>query len=67
MSHVTRKPVFGICDQVRLKRASSALEILDLGNICITLYRHLAKAGFAMTWFKFVSHSTIDEKQYLII
>ena len=26
MSHVTRKPVFGVCDQVRLKPACSAVE-----------------------------------------
>ena len=26
MSHVTRKPVFGVCDQVRLKPACSAAE-----------------------------------------
>ena len=26
MSHVTRKPVFGVCDQVRLKPACSATE-----------------------------------------
>ena len=26
MSHITRKPVFGICDQGRLKPASSATE-----------------------------------------
>ena len=42
MSHVTRKPVFGVFDQVRLKPAWSAtetsqgLEILDLGSIGIT-------------------------------
>ena len=26
MSHVTRKPVFGVCDQLRLKQACSASE-----------------------------------------
>ena len=26
MSHVTRKPVFGVCDQVRLKPACSAIK-----------------------------------------
>ena len=26
MSHVTRKPVFGVCDQERLKPACSAIE-----------------------------------------
>ena len=41
MSHVTRKPVFGVSDQVRLKPVSSAtetsysLEILDLVSIRI--------------------------------
>ena len=40
-----RKPVFGVCDQVRLKRACSAtetsqsLEILDLASIDIMLFR----------------------------
>ena len=32
MSHVTRKPVFGVCDQVRLKPGSPA-DILDLARI----------------------------------
>ena len=42
MSHVTRKPVFRVSDQVRLKPAYSAtetsysLEILDLASIGIT-------------------------------
>ena len=41
MSHVVRKPVFGLCDQVRLKpacsvtEASLSLEILDLASIGI--------------------------------
>ena len=44
MSHVMRKPVFGVCDQVRLKPACSAtetsksLEILDLTSIGIILF-----------------------------
>ena len=39
MSHVTRKPFFGVCDQVRLKPACSAtetsksLEILGIDTI----------------------------------
>ena len=43
LRHVTREPVFGVCDQVRLKPACSAretswsLEILDLANIGIIL------------------------------
>ena len=42
MSHVTRKPVFGVCDQVRLKLACSgteSLEISDLASIDIILSR----------------------------
>ena len=45
MSHFTRKPVFRVCDQVRLKPACSAterlasLEILVLANIGIMLSR----------------------------
>ena len=45
MSHVMRKPVFRVCDQVRHKPAcsatetSSSLNILDLANICIMLSR----------------------------
>ena len=41
MSHVTRKPVFGMCDRVRLKPACSAtessesFEILDIASIAI--------------------------------
>ena len=35
LSHVTRKPVFGVFDQVRLALAS--LEILDLASIGIIL------------------------------
>ena len=41
MNHVTRKPVFGVSDQVRLKLACSAtetsysFEILDLASIGI--------------------------------
>ena len=43
MSHVTVKPVFGVCDQVRLKPACSAtgtiqgLEPLDIAMIHIIL------------------------------
>ena len=38
MSHVMRKPVFGVCDQIRNKPAWSAcLEILDLTSIGIIL------------------------------
>ena len=43
LSHVTRKPVFGVCDQVRLKQAcsvtetSSRLEILDIESRGIIL------------------------------
>ena len=43
MSHVTREPIFGVFDQVRLKPACSAtetsysLEILDLASIGIIL------------------------------
>ena len=32
MSHVTRKPVFGVCDQVRLKPTCSAIETLEDWN-----------------------------------
>ena len=45
LSHITRKPVFGVCDQVRLKPACSAketsqsLKILDLVSIVIILSR----------------------------
>ena len=45
MSHVTRKPVFGVCDQVRLKPAWSAtetryrLEISAIASIGIILSR----------------------------
>ena len=45
MSHVTRKPVFGVCDQVRLKLACSAtetcqgLEILVIASRGIILSR----------------------------
>ena len=49
MSQVTRKPVFGICDQVRLKPACSAtetsysLEILDIVNIGFILSKQRNK------------------------
>ena len=48
MSHITRKPVFGVCDQVRLKLActaiktSKSLEISDLATIGIILSRKQA-------------------------
>ena len=41
-SHVTRKPVFGICYKVRLKPACSATESIEISSIAssgITLYR----------------------------
>ena len=42
MSHVTRKPVFGVCDQVRLKPACSATEAsLRLEIVAMTdIYRY---------------------------
>ena len=49
MSHVARKPVFKVSDQVRLKPACStseaswSLEILDLESIDIILSRQLTK------------------------
>ena len=45
MSHVLRKPVFGVCDQLRLKSACSAdetslgLEISAIASRGIKLYR----------------------------
>ena len=47
ISHVVRKPVFGVSDQVRLKPACSAteatltLEILDIASIGIVLFKQL--------------------------
>ena len=46
MSLVTRKPVFGVCDQVRLKPTcwatgmSSSLAILDIVSVDIILSKH---------------------------
>ena len=54
MSLVTRKPVFGVCDQVRLKPACSAtetslgLEILDFASIGIKLSRQRTRKALNM-------------------
>ena len=57
MSHVTRKPVFGVCDQVRLKPACSAtgtsqgLGILDIASTDIILSKQrTTKALIRLRW-----------------
>ena len=43
MSHDIRKPVFGICDQVRLKTACSLTEILDLESLGMLSWQRTTK------------------------
>ena len=56
MSLVTRKPVFGVCDQVRLKPACSAtetsksLEMLDLENRNMILSNRNNKGADQTVW-----------------
>ena len=68
MSPVTRKPIFGVCDPVRLKPACSASDIyifflprlcdifclVHLKIFCCSLpSSHMVKAGFVMTWHNY--------------
>ena len=71
MSLVMRKPVFGVCDQIRLQLACSASEAsyslenaeqqADLRLCC----SYMAKAGFDMTWPHFVSIVEIDSRYFV--
>ena len=50
LSHVARKPVFRVSDQVRLKKACSATESNEAQADLHLCCSHMAKIGFLMTW-----------------